>query len=91
MFTYACLIDTHSPSSQYLTYKENNLCVENKDTITHNHSYTLSFWLDNRTHTHSTCSDAHVETLWVHLTHRIILHSTIHLFSLLPNFTASNM
>lgn len=51
MFTYACLRDTHSPSSQHLTHKENNMCLENKDTITHNHSQTLSFWLDDRTHT----------------------------------------
>lgn len=49
MFAYACLRDTQSPSSQYLTHKENNLCLENKDTITHNHSQAPSFWLDNRT------------------------------------------
>lgn len=34
MFTYACLRDTHSSSSQYLRHKDNNLCLDNKDTVT---------------------------------------------------------
>lgn len=56
MLTYACLRDTHSSSSHYLTHNGNDLCLENKDAITQNHSYALSLWHQRTTHP---CSDAY--------------------------------
>lgn len=55
MFTYACLRDTHSSSSHYLTHNGNDLCLENKDTVTQNHSHALSLWHQHTTHP---CRDA---------------------------------